>query len=82
MEVNLRLVDSETGNIAFIKQSIGRYIATIFSLISFGLGYFWIIFDQKNKTGVYRLSWTVVIKNKCIEKAVFEKLKKTLKKPK
>jgi len=76
MAVNLRLVDAETGGTISKKQSIGRYFATIVSLIPFGLGYFWIAFDQKKQSWHDKLAGTVVIRNRRIEKVVFEKSKK------
>ena len=79
MATNLRLVDSQTGNTISKKQSIGRYFAQIISLVPFGVGYFWIALDKRNQSWHDKLAGTVVIRNRKIEKVVFEKQKKETK---
>tara|TARA_B110000967_G_scaffold167306_1_gene175776 strand:+ start:1229 stop:1774 length:546 start_codon:yes stop_codon:yes gene_type:complete len=76
MATSLKLVDAKTGNTITTGQSIGRYFAQILSLIPFGLGYFWIAFDRKNQSWHDKLAGTVVIRNRHVEKVVFEKPKK------
>ena len=79
MATNLRLVDSQTGKTLSKKQSIGRYFAQIISLVPFGVGYFWIALDKRNQSWHDKLAGTVVIRNRKIEKVVFEKQKKETK---
>lgn len=79
MATNLRLVDSQTGKTLSKKQSIGRYFAQIISLVPFGVGYFWIALDKRNQSWHDKLAGTVVIRNRKIEKVVFEKSKKETK---
>ena len=82
MATNLRLVDSQTGKTLSKKQSIGRYFAQIISLVPFGVGYFWIALDKRNQSWHDKLAGTVVIRNRKIEKVVFEKQKKETKETK
>ena len=78
MAANLKLVDAKTGGTITTGQSIGRYFATILSVIPFGFGYLWIAFDRRNQSWHDKLAGTVVIRNRRIEKVVFEKPKKSI----
>ena len=79
MATNLRVVDELTGNTLSRGQAIGRYFATILSIIPFGLGYLWIAFDKKNQSWHDKLAGSVVIRSRHIEKVVFERPKKQVK---
>jgi uncharacterized RDD family membrane protein YckC len=79
MAANLKLVDAKTGNTLTTGQAIGRYFAQILSLIPFGLGYLWIAFDRRNQSWHDKLADTVVIRNRRIEKVVFESPKNNTK---
>ena len=75
MVTRLRLVDALTGNTISSGQAIGRYFATILSLIPFGLGFIWIVFDRRNQSWHDKLAGTVVIRNRYIEKVIFQRPK-------
>jgi len=51
-------------------------VFNILQLLPFGLSYFWIALDKRNKSCHDKLAGTVVIRKRQIEKVVFEKPKK------
>ncbi|WP_434057075.1 RDD family protein, partial [Candidatus Pseudothioglobus singularis] len=61
MATQLRLVDEKTGLSISTGQAVGRYFATILSMVIFGLGYLWIVFDRRNQSWHDKLAGTVVI---------------------
>ncbi len=50
-------VQTETGGKITLNQSLVRYLAGIFSLLAFGLGYLWILLDRRNR------SWNDMVSN-------------------
>ena len=71
MATQLRLVDEKTGLSISTGQAVGRYFATILSMVIFGLGYLWIVFDRRNQSWHDKLAGTVVIRNRHTERVIF-----------
>ena len=71
MATQLRLVDEKTGLSISTGQAVGRYFATILSIVIFGLGYLWIVFDRRNQSWHDKLAGTVVIRNRQTERVIF-----------
>jgi uncharacterized RDD family membrane protein YckC len=61
--VSLRAVDAETGRPPTTKQSVGRAILYIVSLISLGLGILYALFDAEGRAVHDHLSGTVVVRD-------------------
>jgi uncharacterized RDD family membrane protein YckC len=61
--VSLRAVDAETGRPPTTKQSVGRAILYIVSLISLGLGLLYALFDAEGRAVHDHLSGTVVVRD-------------------
>ena len=57
-----QIVDASTYKKPTLKQFIIRYIGYYISLIPLGLGYFWVIWDDKKQAWHDKLAHTVVIK--------------------
>jgi len=62
MVVGAVIVDAETGDLPTVKQSLGRYLGYILSSIPLGLGFLWIIFDDRKQGWHDKLAGTVVIR--------------------
>lgn len=60
--VSLRAVDAETGRPPTTKQSVGRAILYIVSLLSLGLGLFYALFDAEGRAVHDHLSHTIVVR--------------------
>jgi uncharacterized RDD family membrane protein YckC len=60
---SIRVVDATTGlpGIGY-PRGIGRYFARWLSSIPLGLGYFWMLWDDKNQTWHDKLARTLVVK--------------------
>jgi uncharacterized RDD family membrane protein YckC len=61
--VSLHAVDAETGRPPTTKQSVGRAILYIVSLLSFGLGILYALFDAEGRAVHDLLSGTVVVRD-------------------
>ncbi len=60
--VSLRTVDASTGLAPTTKQSVGRALLYMFSLITFGLGILYALFDVEGRTAYDHLSGTAVVR--------------------
>lgn len=60
--VSLRAVDADTGLPPTTKQSVGRAILYILSLITLGLGILYALFDAEGRTAHDHLSGTAVVR--------------------
>ena len=58
--LNLRIVDQVTGGMPGYGKGVGRYFASILSIIPIFLGYFWMLWDSKNQTWHDKLVGTLV----------------------
>ncbi|MGB1261641.1 MAG: RDD family protein [Cognaticolwellia sp.] len=59
--LSMKIVDKKTGNKPSVAQSIIRYIGYYVSLIPLGLGFFWIIWDDKNQGWHDKIAGTLVV---------------------
>ncbi len=59
---SLQIVNAATGGPAGTAQLIGRYFAYILSIVPFGLGFFWMIFDKHKQGWHDKLAGTAVVK--------------------
>lgn len=57
-----QIVDASTYKKPTLKQFIIRYIGYYISLIPLGLGYFWVIWDDKKQAWHDKLAHTIVVK--------------------
>jgi uncharacterized RDD family membrane protein YckC len=64
MVIGAVIVDAETGDLPTVKQSIGRYLGYILSSIPLGLGFLWVIFDDRKQAWHDKLAGTVVIRGR------------------
>lgn len=62
MALGLRVVHAETGELISPAYALLRYVGYIISSIPLGLGFFWIIWDDKNQGWHDKIAKTVVIK--------------------
>lgn len=62
MALGLRVVNAETGELISPAYGLLRYVGYIISGIALGLGFFWIIWDDKNQGWHDKIAKTVVIK--------------------
>lgn len=60
---SLRAVDAETGLPPTTRQSVGRAILYIFSLLTLGFGLLYALFDVEGRTAHDHLSGTVVVRD-------------------
>ena len=63
MAVDSKVLDAKTGDKPTVGQSIIRYIGYYISALPLGLGYFWALFDEKNRTWHDLIAGTVVVKH-------------------
>lgn len=63
MAVDSKVIDAKTGEKPTVGQSIIRYIGYYISALPLGLGYFWALFDEKNRTWHDLIAGTVVVKH-------------------
>ena len=59
--LNLRIVDEKTGGMPGYGKGLGRYFASILSVIPIFLGYFWMLWDSKSQTWQDKLAGTLVV---------------------
>jgi len=61
MLFDCEVVDAETGKKMTVKQSVIRYASYFVSTVSFGLGFLWIVWDER-KQGLHdKIAKTVVV---------------------
>ena len=56
------VVDAQTGNPVTFVQGLTRYVAYIISIIPFGLGFFWILWDKRKQGFHDKIAKTVVVR--------------------
>lgn len=59
--VDCEIVDADTGKPIDFQQALLRYIAYTISLIPFGLGFLWILWDKRKQGWHDKMAGTVVI---------------------
>jgi uncharacterized RDD family membrane protein YckC len=59
--VDSEIVDADTGKPIDLQQAMLRYIAYMISLIPFGLGFLWILWDKRKQGWHDKIAGTVVI---------------------
>ncbi len=64
MAISGKIVDADTGKKLSTGQCIGRYFAYIPSVLFFGLGFLWVVFDKRKQGWHDKLAGTVVIRKK------------------
>ena len=64
MAISAKIVDAETGEPPTIGQNIGRYFATLISVLPLFLGVIWVAFDPKRQAWHDKLAGTVVVREK------------------
>ncbi|SFC42449.1 RDD family protein [Pseudoalteromonas denitrificans] len=62
MFLNSKVVDAKTGDNLSVGQSIVRYIGYFISALPLGLGFIWILIDDKNRGWHDMLAGSVVIR--------------------
>jgi uncharacterized RDD family membrane protein YckC len=62
--LNIEVVNEEDGKALSIGRAFLRYIGYIVSIIPFGLGFFWMLFDNRNRTWHDMMAKSVVIYSK------------------
>ena len=62
MAVGVKLIDANGRGKPTVGQCIGRYFAYIPSLLFFGLGFLWVVFDKRKQGWHDKLAGTLVIK--------------------
>jgi uncharacterized RDD family membrane protein YckC len=61
--LSIRTVDAESGLPPTTKQAVGRALLYMLSLVSFGLGILYSLFDAEGRTAHDHLSGTTVIRD-------------------
>jgi uncharacterized RDD family membrane protein YckC len=62
--LSLRIIDEHNGGPIGTARGVGRYFARILSAIPCGLGYFWMLWDDKNQTWHDKLAGSLVIRER------------------
>ena len=62
--LGLRVIDENTGGAIGTGRGVGRYFATILSAIPCFLGFFWMLWDDRNQTWQDKLVHSLVIKER------------------
>ena len=62
MALGIRVVDADDGSFIGIPRGIGRYFARILSGIVFGLGYLWMLWDDRKQCWHDKLVRSVVVR--------------------
>ncbi|WLD57721.1 RDD family protein [Salinispirillum sp. LH 10-3-1] len=63
MAVSARIVCARTGGRPTVQQFVIRYVGYIVSAIPLLLGYFWMLWDDRNQTWHDKMSGTVVVRD-------------------
>ena len=58
--MDCQVVDAKTGNPISYLQAFIRYVGYYVSILSFGLGFLWVIWDKKNQGFHDKIAGTVV----------------------
>lgn len=74
--VGCQVVDASTGDPVTFKQGLIRYLGYFVSVMTFGLGFLWIIWDKKKQGFHDKLANTVVVRNGTVD--LFDESQKTL----
>jgi uncharacterized RDD family membrane protein YckC len=64
LALRLSVVDAKTGNTLAVGQSIVRYVAYMVSILPFGMGFIWIIFDPRKQAWHDKIAGSVVVREK------------------
>ncbi|CAM3858671.1 RDD family protein [Vreelandella rituensis] len=64
MAVAAKIVDAKSGNPASTGQLVGRYFAYYLSMLPLGLGFLWVVFDDRKQGWHDKLAGTVVVRQK------------------
>ena len=64
MAISAKLVDAATGRTPTTGQCIGRYFGYFASMIPFGLGFLWVLFDKRKQGWHDKLAGTVVVRSR------------------
>lgn len=62
--LGIRVVDAQTGGNLTATQSILRYVGYFLSALPLCLGFFWVLFDDKNQGWHDKIAGTMVIEDK------------------
>ncbi|CAJ2375961.1 MAG: RDD family protein [Gammaproteobacteria bacterium] len=62
MVMNLKIVDARNGGKPSVGQCVGRYFSYILSVLCYGLGILWIVFNKRKQGWHDKLAGTLVIK--------------------
>lgn len=62
--LGIRVVDAQTGGNLTATQSILRYVGYFLSALPMCLGFFWVLFDDKNQAWHDKIAGTMVIEDK------------------
>lgn len=60
--LGLRVVSAETGERVGVGQHLGRTFASLISLLTFLIGYFWLVVSRKRQTFHDKLASTLVVR--------------------
>lgn len=63
MAVSARIVCARTGGRPTVQQFVIRYVGYVVSAIPLCLGYFWMLWDDRNQTWHDKMSATVVVRD-------------------
>lgn len=74
--LNCQIVDAETGNPISVRQGFRRSLGLSLTLLSFGIGFLWILFDKKNQAFHDKFAGTIVVYNGMVD--LFDESQKSL----
>ncbi len=62
LALGIRIVDAETGQAPPLGRLVLRYLGYLVSAIPLGLGYFWMLWDERRQTWHDKIGATLVVK--------------------
>ena len=62
MALGIKVVDADNGELIGVPRAVGRYFAKILSGLALGLGFLWMLWDQRKQCWHDKLVRSVVIK--------------------
>ncbi len=65
--LKIRVVDAKTGKHLTMLQSVVRYFGYLIASFPLGLGFIWVLFDEKNQGWHDKLAGSVVIKDRAYQ---------------
>ena len=74
--LNCQIIDAKTGKPISLKQSVRRSMGIFLTIVTFGIGFLWILFNKNNQALHDKLSDTVVVFNGTFDR--FDESQKTL----